>query len=248
MANGDDATAVVDAPATQDATTDAVADSGAPEQTSAETTPEQRISDLETRLAASEKTANDYKSQVIGRQSAADRDEALHSRLDAMSAQNLRIADLITLRETDPDEADKQIRALKAESADIAASQKSQIAWASTKSEYLNDLSELLEGTGLDPRGAELATTAAAWQAADAAQDKVGMERALRLAERAIAKAKTAAPIEPETRDAKERMEMATGPSGGASAESDEAIWRAYGKGEIKFTDKVAKAKAALGY
>jgi hypothetical protein len=43
-------------------------------------------------------------------------------------------------------------------------------------------------------------------------------------------------------------MEMATGPSGGASAESDEAIWRAYGKGEIKFTDKVAKAKAALGY
>ena len=248
MADGDDTvTAVVETPAGDSA--DMVADSGAPEQTPAEPTSEQRITDLETALAAEKKVSNDYKSQAVGRQSAADRDEAIHARFDTMTALNVRMMEAFALKDTDPDKADQQIEDLNAEYKSQEATQKTTAAWGDTKATYLEDLTGLLEGTGLSGSSPELAATAKAWQTADAAQDRVGMERALRLAERAVAavaRAKAEAPV--AKRDAKADLEMANVGKAGAAPESDESIWRAYGRGDLKMSDKVKEAGISLGY
>ena len=248
MADGDDTvTAVVETPAGDSA--DMVADSGAPEQTPAEPTSEQRITDLETALAAEKKVSNDYKSQAVGRQSAADRDEAIHARFDTMTALNVRMMEAFALKDTDPYTADQQIKDLNAEYQNQEATQKTTAAWGDTKATYLEDLTELLEGTGLSGSSPELAATGRAWQTADAARDKVGMERALRLAERAVAAAAKAKSEEPPpARDPKSNLEMVNASSGGASTQSAQDINRAYGRGELKWSPKVAAARQELGY
>ena len=150
MAEGDElATAVADAPEQQDAPADAAADLGAPEQTDAEPTPEQRIAALETERDAARKEANDFKSQAVGRQRAADRDEAIHARFDALQSLQVRMMEAVALKATDPDKADSLIEDLTKESAALAATQKSAEQWGAEKAEFTEDLVDILEGSGL---------------------------------------------------------------------------------------------------
>ena len=199
------------------------ADSAIAEQTGPVRTVEERLASLTEQYEMVEKERNDLKGQVTGRQRAADRDDAIHSRLDNIQTNSAGlhrsmavILEHLAAGDEDPQRLKTELAAIQEETADLATIQEADEQWKGTYSQYLTDMNELLsDGKGgliLSPAGPELADAAKAWNAANTAKDRVGMERALRLTERAITKSKEASP-----RDRRSDLEMAPSAGGGAA-------------------------------
>jgi DNA repair exonuclease SbcCD ATPase subunit len=177
--------------------------------------------------AAWEKERQDSKAIQTGRLRAQERDDALHSRLDANQTAILRLNDNLAVimehlatGEGNPERLKQQAAQIRQDVVELNAKSEAASKWDDTYKEYLADAQKVLgDGKGgyaLDPNGPELDDAVRVWNAANSAMDRVGMERALRLMERAVNEAKEKKT--PPRRDRRADLEMA--PSGpGASAD-----------------------------
>ena len=215
-------------------------------------TPEQEIAQLRERLAAAEQERDKFKSQNVGRLRANERDEAVHSRLDRLSesiANNnetlTALLEHLAAGEGDPEKLRAKIGDIQTKTKDLEAKQQALVEFEDHFETKRQELQQLVNGQfkGDEP---ELEEAAKVWNAARKNQDRVGLERALRLVERVVNQAKLSAQqANQPKRNRREDLEMAVPKAGGAPATPQDIIAR-LSRGEIEVRTATPAEKAVL--
>lgn len=194
------------------------------------------------------KERNDLRSQTIGRQRAADRDAALHDEIGALSRSVSAMLKHVASGELDTAPLQEELDAIDKDSAAASVNRH----WEMNYQQATLMLSEAVTDNGtriLDPTGPELQETRDAWNKARQEKSPEGLFMAVHLANQARLKFERSKTEEKAAPDAKDRLEMASAPSGGSSPQqmNNEDLWRAYGRGEVSFTENVKQAGLELG-
>lgn len=215
----------------------------------APTDPAAALESLQERLSAVEKERNDLKSQNIGRQRAADRDNALHDEIGALTRSVSLMMRHMASNDWDAKPIEEQLAAIEENTQKVAANQK----WDAIYSRASLMLSDAVmdgEKQILDPTGPELAEARETWNKARENEDEQGLLLAANQAMKARLKKEREILSNPVAPDSKSSLEMSVSNSNGSGPRllNDDEIWKAYGRGEVKFNEDVKKAGKSLGY
>jgi hypothetical protein len=233
------------------------------EATSLEGTPEVSVESLQSDLAVLQKRYKDLQGQQVGRKRAADREAVMHDRIGALER---TIQAWMTHQTSDatPDLRDQQLRAdLKTIQEDSATAEVDS-QWEDDLTRAKAALSEAIYADDgvtpvVDPASARLAEARRIWTAAQNDRNAIGLLETVQLAWRErlrIDRVNAMAPKQTKEEPAKgtkpggrESLEMASMPGGGpAAAASATEINRAYGRGEIPWSEEVIAARRQLGF
>ena len=208
-----------------------------------------QLATIQEQLAAVEKERNDLKSQTIGRQRAADRDNALHDEIGALTRSVSAMMKHMASSDFDTQPLEDALDAIEEHSQKTEADQK----WDAIYSRASLMLSEAVmdgEKQILDPTGPELAEARETWNKAREDEDEQGLLLAANQAMKARLKKERELLSNPVAPDSKSSLEMSVSNSNGSGPRllNDSEIWKAYGRGEVKFNEDVKKAGKSLGY
>ena len=208
-----------------------------------------KLATMQEQLVSVEKERNDLKSQTIGRQRAADRDNALHDEIKALTRSVSAMMKHLASSDLDTQPLEDALGALQEGSQKAEANQK----WDAIYSHASMMLSEaVMEGSNqiLDPTGPELKEARDTWNTARDDEDEQGLLLAANQAMKARIKKERELLSNPAASDSKTSLEMSVSRTSGSGPRSlnDDEIWKAYGRGEVDFTDDVKKAGESLGY
>ena len=208
-----------------------------------------KLATMQEQLVSVEKERNDLKSQTIGRQRAADRDNALHDEIKALTRSVSAMMKHLASSDLDTQPLEDALDAIQENSEKAEEGQKWDVLYSSA-SKMLSEAVMDGEKQILDPTGPELKEARDTWNTARDNQDEQGLLIAANQAMKARIKKERELLSNPAASDSKPNLEMSVSRTNGSGPRllNDDEIWKAYGRGEVNFNDDVQKAGKALGY